>query len=59
LALARRSLPISAGFTLLIVIPHREVHQTLVGKDRGSLTFPYSPECVEEEFSEVHIRDPA
>jgi hypothetical protein len=35
LALARRSLPISAGFALLVIIPQREVHQTLVGKDRS------------------------
>jgi hypothetical protein len=31
------------------------VRQTLATKDRGPLTSPYSPECVEEEFSEVEL----
>src|SRR5215207_7449582 len=41
---------ISAGFALLIIIPQRVVHQTLVGKDRSPLTSPYSPECVERLY---------
>ena len=35
--------PISAGIALLIIIPQRVVHQTLVGKRRSPLTSPYSP----------------
>ena len=51
--LACTTLPISAGFAHSIIIPQREVHQTLVGKHRGPLTASYSPECVEVEFSET------
>jgi hypothetical protein len=57
LALARAKLLISAGFALLIIIPQRVVHQTLVGKDRSPLNSCYSPKCVEGEFSEVHLQD--
>jgi hypothetical protein len=28
-------------------------------KDFGPLSCPYSPECVEVEFSEVHLQDHA
>src|SRR5215208_2452374 len=55
LALARAKLLISARFALLIVIPQRVVHQTLVGKDQSPLTSSYSPKCVEGEFSEVGL----
>jgi hypothetical protein len=44
---------ISAGNALLIVIPQRVVHQTLVGKGRSPLTSPYSALCVEGRFSEI------
>jgi hypothetical protein len=50
--------PISAGFALIIIIPQRVVHKTLVGKDRSPLSSSYSPKCVEGEFSEVRMRHP-
>src|SRR5215213_8311449 len=40
---------ISAGFALLIIIPQRVVHQTLVGKDRSPLTSPYSQSAWKED----------
>jgi hypothetical protein len=40
---------ISAGNALLIVIPQRVVHQTLVGKGRSPLTSPYSQSAWKED----------
>jgi hypothetical protein len=33
-------------------------NKTIVQQTRGPISFSYSPDCVELEFSEVHFHDP-